>query len=327
MQAGRIIRKEEGGKMKYEEARKKPRVFQQLTGLKIEEFDKLKAAFQKAYEEDENERGTPDSRAGRKAVLLTYEDKLFFILFYLRHYPTQEVLGFLFGISQGQANQWIHRLTPIVQKALGVEKELPGRTAADAQELMEACPERAFILDGTERPVRRPQDSEDRRKDYSGKKKRHTKKNIILTEKATGEVLGLGATQPGSKHDKASVDEEHYTFPDGSTVFQGKGFQGYAPEGATIQQPTKKPRGKEWTPDGLPFLGASKEGPEACYPLLDLADGVQDHVRGSVHVQDQPGPQAVRPLQPVRALQDHPGFVVQPPRRTPGPPARRGWSA
>jgi hypothetical protein len=231
--------------MKYEEARTKPRVFQQLTGLKIEEFDKLKGAFQKASEEEEPR----ESPAGRKAVLRTYEDKLFFILFYLRHYPTQEVLGFLFGISQGQANQWIHRLTPIVKKALGEEKELPARTAADAQELMEACPEREFILDGTERPVRRPQDSEDRRKDYSGKKKRHTKKNIILTEKATGEVLGLGATQPGSKHDKASVDEEHYTFPDGSTVFQDKGFQGYAPEGATIQQPTKKPRGKEWTPE------------------------------------------------------------------------------
>lgn len=231
--------------MKYEEARTKPRVFQQLTGLKIEEFDKLKGAFQKASEEEEPR----ESPAGRKAVLRTYEDKLFFILFYLRHYPTQEVLGFLFGISQGQANQWIHRLTPIVKKALGEEKELPARTAADAQELMEACPELEFILDGTERPVRRPQDSEDRRKDYSGKKKRHTKKNIILTEKATGEVLGLGATQPGSKHDKASVDEEHYTFPDGSTVFQDKGFQGYAPEGATIQQPTKKPRGKEWTPE------------------------------------------------------------------------------
>ena len=231
--------------MKYEEARTKPRVFQQLTGLKIEEFDKLKGAFQKASEEEEPR----ESPAGRKAVLRTYEDQLFFILSYLRHYPTQEVLGFLFGISQGQANQWIHRLTPLVKKALGDEKELPARTAADAQELMEACPELEFILDGTERPVRRPQDSEDRRKDYSGKKKRHTKKNIILTEKATGEVLGLGATQPGSKHDKASVDEEHYTFPDGSTVFQDKGFQGYAPEGATIQQPTKKPRGKEWTPE------------------------------------------------------------------------------
>src|SRR3954454_6250202 len=231
--------------MKYEEARTKPRVFQQLTGLKIEEFDKLKGAFQKASEEEEPR----ESPAGRKAVLRTYEDKLFFILFYLRHYPTQEFWVFLLGISKGQANQWIHRLTPIVKKALGEEKELPARTAADAQGLMEACPERAFILDGTDRPIRRPQDGEDRRKDYSGKKKRHTKKNIIITEKATGEVLGLGATQPGSKHDKACADEESYTFPSGSTLFQDTGFQGYAPEGASTEQPTKKPRGKELSPE------------------------------------------------------------------------------
>jgi hypothetical protein len=243
------MRKEEGKKMKYEEARKKPRVLQQLTGLKIEEFDKLKAAFQNVYEEDEQERGTPDSRAGRKAVLLTYEDKLFFILFYLRHYPTQEVLAFWFGMSQGQANHWIHRLTPIVKKALGDEKELPGRTAQDIKELMQACPELAFIIDGTERPIRRPTDSEARRKDYSGKKKRHAKKNIVITEKATGEVIGLGATQPGSQHDKACADEEGYTFPEGSTLFQDTGFQGYAPEGATVEQPTKKPRGKELSPE------------------------------------------------------------------------------
>jgi DDE superfamily endonuclease/Helix-turn-helix of DDE superfamily endonuclease len=235
--------------MKYEEARKKARVFQQLTGMKIEEFDQLKAAFQKAYEEDEQKRGKPDSRAGRKAVLLMCEDKLFFILFYLRHYPTQEVLGFLFGISQGQANHWIHRLTPLVKKALGDEQELPGRTAADVNELMHACPELAFIIDGTDRPIRRPQDSEARRKDYSGKKKRHTKKNIVITEKATGEVLGLGATQPGSKHDKACVDEENYAFPPGSTLFQDTGFQGYAPEGIAIEQPTKKPRGQELSPE------------------------------------------------------------------------------
>ena len=55
--------------MKYEEARTKPRVFQHLTGMKIEEFDKLKAAFEKAYDADEQERGQPEHRAGRKASL------------------------------------------------------------------------------------------------------------------------------------------------------------------------------------------------------------------------------------------------------------------
>jgi hypothetical protein len=37
--------------------------------------------------------------------------QLVFLLFYFRHYPTQETLAFLFGLSQGQACQWIHRLT------------------------------------------------------------------------------------------------------------------------------------------------------------------------------------------------------------------------
>jgi DDE superfamily endonuclease/Helix-turn-helix of DDE superfamily endonuclease len=235
--------------MRYEEARKKLRVFRQLTGTTTEEFDKLNAAFAAAYEKDERQRGKPESPAGRKAVLRTSEDKLFFLLFYLRHYPTQEVLGFLFGISQGQANQWIHRLTPILKKALADEKELPGRTADSVKDLLETCPELVFLIDGTERPIRRPQDGERRRKDYSGKKKRHTKRNIVITEMATGKVLGLGATQPGSKHDKACVDEENYSFPSGSTLFQDTGFQGYAPEGPAIEQPTKKPRGKELTPE------------------------------------------------------------------------------
>src|SRR4051794_31419785 len=200
------MREEEGIKMRYEEARKKPRVFRQLTGLKVEEFDELKGAFQEAYEEDERGRRKPGNGAGRKAVLRTCEDKLFFLLFYLRHYPTQEVLAFLFGISQGQASHWVHRLTPILKKALAAAKELPGRTADEVKGRMRKCPEPAFIIDGTDRPIRRPQDGERRRKDYSGKKKRHTKKNIVITEKATGKVLGLGATQPGSKHDKACAD-------------------------------------------------------------------------------------------------------------------------
>jgi DDE superfamily endonuclease len=235
--------------MRCDQARQKPRVFQQLTGTTTEEFDKLNVAFAAAYEEDERQHGKPGSPAGRKAVLLTYEDKLFFLLFYLRHYPIQEVLGFFFGISQGQANYWIHRLTPILQKALGNEKELPGRTADSVKDLMEVCPELVFLIDGTERPIRRPQDGERRRKDYSGKKKRHVKKNIVITEMATGKVLGLGATQQGSKHDKACVDTENYSFPLGSTLFQDTGFQGYAPEGPTIEQPTKKPRGKELSPE------------------------------------------------------------------------------
>ena len=231
--------------MKYEEARTKPRVFQQLTGLKIEEFDKLKGAFQKASEEEEPR----ESPAGRKAVLRTYEDKLFFILFYLRHYPTQEVLGFLFGISQGQANQWIHRLTPIVKKALGEEKELPGRTAADAQELMEACPELEFILDGTERPVRRPQDSEDRRKVTAARRSATPRRTSSSPKRQPVRCWAWG--QPNLAANTTRLPSMRSTIPSRTAVrcFRTRASRAMPPKAQPFSSPPRSPGAKSGPPN------------------------------------------------------------------------------
>jgi hypothetical protein len=73
---------------------------------------------------------------------------LFILVFvYFRLCPTQEVLGFLFGFGQPQANYWIHWLTPILNAALGYEMQLPERQPADLEEVRKACPELQFILD------------------------------------------------------------------------------------------------------------------------------------------------------------------------------------
>lgn len=69
----------------------------------------------------------------------------------------------------------------------------------------------------------------------------------MVTDKTTGKSVGLGETQPGRSHDTDGADAEGYTFPQGSQLFQDTGFQGYAPPGATIHQPKKKPRKQEWT--------------------------------------------------------------------------------
>jgi hypothetical protein len=65
---------------------------------------------------------------GGTIELATMEDKLIFILFYFKFYPIQALLGYFFGLSQAQANEWIHRLTPVLHTALGYRKELPTRT-------------------------------------------------------------------------------------------------------------------------------------------------------------------------------------------------------
>jgi hypothetical protein len=242
--------------MNFQMIRTRPRIFRQLTGLTMAAFQTLLTDFERAYDDDRQQRDrrrpTPRHRrpgGGAKGVLSSPEDKLVFLLFYFRQYPTQETLAFLFGFSQGQACQWVHRLTPIVARALGYQLHLPARRPATLEEVLRACPGSEFLIDGTERPIRRPKDSQRRREDYSGKKKRHTRKNIVITDKPSGKVLGLGPTHAGSRHDKACADDDGYVFPEGSTLDKDSGFQGYEPEGVSTHQPRKKPRGKELTPE------------------------------------------------------------------------------
>lgn len=241
--------------LNYAKLERQPRVFQSLTGLSLAAFAQLLPAFEQAYiaAQDAADAQRPQARerqrgGGRKATLATLADKLVFILFYFRMYPTQVAQGFFFGISQGQACTWIHYLTPLLNQALGHEQQLPARQPATVTQVLTTCPGLTFIIDGTERPIQRPKDADRQRKYYSGKKKRHTVKNIIVTDKGTRKIKALGPTCEGKKHDKAAMDETDFLFPPGSRVWQDTGFQGYAPPGTTIYQPKKKPRGGELTP-------------------------------------------------------------------------------
>ena len=63
----------------------------------------------------------------KNSCLPTHADHLLFILIYLRKAMTQDVLGELFGMSQPVANKWIHRLLPVLNRALGDLGELPSR--------------------------------------------------------------------------------------------------------------------------------------------------------------------------------------------------------
>ena len=235
--------------MNYAMLQNKPRVLQSLTGLNRDEFETLLKSFEVAWEQFIEVTFQREGRkraygGGRAARLKCLDDKLLFILVYFRLYPTQEVQGFLFGMGQAQANVWVHRLSGVLNQALGYEKQLPEREPATLKQVLEACPSLEFMMDGTERPIQRPKDKADRKAYYSGKKKAHTVKNNIVTERG-GKILFLSDTYEGKKHDKKIADEEDYQFPSGSILWQDTGFQGFAPDGVTIKQPKKKPRRAE----------------------------------------------------------------------------------
>ena len=227
-----------------------PRVLQALTGLNAAEFSGLAEAFAKVWDHHTRRTcaGQPRQRArgaGPKPGLATAPHRLLFILFYFRHYPIQEVQGFCFGLTQPQANRWVLRLAPLLTKALGRQLALPARQPRQLAELLAQCPELGAVIDGTERPIRRPQDAGRQRRHYSGKKKRHTVKNVVVTQGR--QVRFLGRTAPGRRHDK-KLAEPIREWPAGTVVLGDSGFQGWHPAGATVIVPGKKPRGAELHP-------------------------------------------------------------------------------
>jgi hypothetical protein len=211
--------------------------FLAMTGLTLAEFRDLLPAFERAYDRlyplDQTAKGQPRQRwfgAGRHSVLSASEDQLLFLLVYLKTYPLQVVLGQLFGISTSQANYWLHHLLPVLRSALDDLGVLPERKGARIARCRLAPPgTETVIIDGTERRRQRPKNAAKQARHYSGKKKTHTDKNVVLTRAADERVLFLSGTYPGATHDKRIADEAHLRYPPGTTLYKDTGFQGYEP--------------------------------------------------------------------------------------------------
>lgn len=217
--------------------RQRPELFLACTGLNVAEFDALYLSFSIAW--DEYRKKNYVNTGGGRPKLPGVQDKLFFILFYYKLYPIQAAMGVIFGMSQSQVCTWIHTLTPVIRRALGIETCLPERNPRKLKEVLEVCALHDFLIDGTERERQRPSDHDEQKDSYSGKHKAHTYNNIVIVHEHDQTVAYLSKTYEGSWHDKAICDEERYAFPENSTLQKDRGFQGYEPKGVITYQPKK----------------------------------------------------------------------------------------
>jgi Helix-turn-helix of DDE superfamily endonuclease/DDE superfamily endonuclease len=221
----------------YKTLVRQPTPFLALTGFTLTEFQRLLPAFEAAYA-----RAHPVGRTaagqrrrrwpggGRRSALPRSADKLLFLLLYLKTYPLLVVLGQLFGLSTSQAHYWVHHLLPLLRAALddlGVLPERDGRQLG--RRPLAPGESRRLIIDGTERRRQRPKQAEKQARHYSGKKKAHTDKNVLVVSSSSRRVLFLSGTRAGTVNDKRVADEEHLTYPPGTTLYQDAGFQGYEP--------------------------------------------------------------------------------------------------
>jgi hypothetical protein len=230
----------------YETLKTKPKELLALTGLARREFEELLPAFAHALQaaEEQNRPALPPRQrapgGGRKPSLRTTEDKLLFALVYTKTYPLQVVQGQLFGMSQSSANEWIHFLMPLLATALDELGVLPERDGSQvARQERRQAESLDLIVDGVERPRQRPKNRKKQVLHYSGKKKLHTDKNIVVVRTHSKHVAYLSPTLPGVVHDKALVDWVNIQYPPAATLRSDLGFYGYQPRVREHLQPKK----------------------------------------------------------------------------------------
>jgi hypothetical protein len=231
-----------------------PAVFRALTGLTVAAFDALLPELLPAFDAGRRQRlDRPDRRrafGGGDDFDLEPADQLLLTVVWLRHYPTQEVLGYLYGVSDSTAKRAIDRCLPLLEKAGKDTLRMPdpGRgRRKNLPALLKDTPGLAVVIDTFEQPIQRPRRRQKRF--YSGKKKRHTLKSQVAVDEETGRIVDVADSVAGPTADIKVLKRSRLMrrLPKGVGGIGDSAYQGIAelhPEGLGAA-PRKKPRGKE----------------------------------------------------------------------------------
>ena len=218
-----------------------PRAIKALTGLSHQEFKDLTIPFGKSLFHIQKSKKDRQRNVGggQKGHLKTDEDKLFFTLFYLKTYPTFDVLAFFSNKSRGRSCEAVHIYLRALKKALGYEIVLPKTKIHSVEEFIQLFPNlKDVFLDGTERKIQRPKNKKRQNKQYSGKKKSTTRKNVLMTNEKK-EILFLSSTKCGRRHDKKILDKSELKIPQNVAKWVDTGFQGMAKNHDNVVMPKK----------------------------------------------------------------------------------------
>jgi hypothetical protein len=149
------------GSLRFTEIQTRPTEVLDLTSLTVDEFQRLVPPFEAAFEAhmaawrlDGRPRTARRYTTYQNCPLPTPEDRLLFILVYLKTYPLQVVQGRLFGMGQSKAHQWIHVLLVVLQATLRTLGDAPTRSVqALATRLGVAEADVAALVVPTEGPL------------------------------------------------------------------------------------------------------------------------------------------------------------------------------
>ena len=151
-----------------------------LTGLSQDQFDHLLPVFSNIYGDAQQKTYDNGLKSGKrrrqpgggaKGKLPTMADKLQFVLYYYKTYPTFDVLGQQFDMARSKAHENLHKLSPILYDTLVYLELMPSRDLATPEDLKAALQGvDRLLIDATERLYHRSTDDAKQREHDSGKK-------------------------------------------------------------------------------------------------------------------------------------------------------------
>jgi hypothetical protein len=248
--------------MKYLNLSQHPKVFLKMTGLTVAEFDELLSVVKPAYQVAELQRLSYPHRqraiGGGQSPELAERDQILLSVVWLRVYPTHDVLGYFFGISQPTVGRYIQRVLPVLAQTGQDSMRMPdpGRKRRHSLDsLLQAMPELVVVIDSFEQKIQRPKDPALRHDFYSGKKKTHTLKSQVSVDEETGEIVDISESVPGPQADLKLLEQSLLLgkLPEGIGSMGDSGYQGIDKLHAQGFSPRKKPRGKQRPPDDIAY--------------------------------------------------------------------------
>jgi hypothetical protein len=223
-----------------------PRLTQALLGVSKKEFETLVPVFENILKEDRKSKKRKRKLGGGSIGKIKNPlNKLFFILWYVKVYPTFDVAAYVFASSRTRTHVWAHTILPLLEKTLGRKIVLPIRQITTPEEFFMLFPAvTEVMLDGVERPTIRSRKDKVQNKHYSGKKKRHTRKNVVVVDRKR-KILLISPSKHGKVHDKKLSDKAIIVsrIPAQVSILADTGFVGIQKQHTNTIIPKKKPRG------------------------------------------------------------------------------------
>jgi hypothetical protein len=256
---------------------KNNRICRALTGMSVVEFNQLASQFEwnyfefKKQQRDKREKqrlksGQPklQNQGGRPSGFKNSQEMVFAALIYLKAYPTFDLMEFLLEIPRSTCHRNVPIFFKVLEQTLGRTLVLPKRRISSLEEFLEAFPEIAeepeIFIDGTERPVSRSKKINTQNKRYSGKKKMHTKKHTVVTNRSK-QIKILTKARNGRRHEKRIADKDGlYDFlPDFVVPYQDTGLQGVQHKHHNAKIPHKRKPKSKYNPTPPPLTQDQKE--------------------------------------------------------------------